>query len=48
MIAITKKIFSEKKTEERKSGPFLIALSAVVLGLAAGGLLMLFIGGKSV
>lgn len=42
---VIKKIFSaETKKEERKSGPFLIALSAVLLGLAAGGLLMLFIG----
>jgi ABC-type uncharacterized transport system permease subunit len=30
--------------EERKSGPFLIGISAVVLGLVAGGLLMAMIG----
>jgi len=33
-----------KIKEERKSGPFLIALSAVVLGLVAGGILMAAIG----
>ena len=45
---VIKKIFSaETKKEERKSGPFLIALSAVLLGLAAGGL-HAFYRGKSV
>jgi len=34
----------DEKNEERKSGPFLIALSAVVLGLVAGGILMAVIG----
>lgn len=34
----------DEKNEERKSGPFLIALSAVVLGLIAGGILMAVIG----
>ena len=33
-----------EKNEDRKSGPFLIALSAVVLGLIAGGILMAVIG----
>jgi ABC-type uncharacterized transport system permease subunit len=40
-MSITRKNTSD---EERKSGPFLIGISAVVLGLVAGGLLMAIIG----
>ena len=34
----------KNKNDERKSGPFLIAISAVLLGLVAGGILMAAIG----